>query len=55
MPKRLEPKRLGPKRLGAETSKGRNGLVAKRLVTQPSNLGVKRPVTPLSVECCTLH
>ena len=33
MPKRLGPKRLGPKRLGAETSRGRNGLVPKRLVT----------------------
>ena len=36
MPKRLGPKRLGPKRLGAETSRGRNGLVPKRLVT-PQN------------------
>ena len=27
------PKRLGPKRLGAETSRGRNGLVPKRPVT----------------------
>ena len=34
MPKRLGPKRLGPKRLGAETSRGRNGLVPKRLVTE---------------------
>ena len=33
MPKRLGPKRLGPKRLGAEKSRGRNGLVPKRLVT----------------------
>ena len=28
------PKLLGPKRLGAETSRGRNGLVPKRLVTR---------------------
>ena len=34
MPKRLGPKRLGPKRLGAETSRDRNGLVPKRLVTK---------------------
>ena len=34
MPKRLGPKRLGPKRLGAETSRDRNGLVPKRLVTE---------------------
>ena len=33
MPKHLGPKRLGPKRLGAEASRGRNGLVPKRLVT----------------------
>ena len=33
MPKRLGPKHLGPKRLGAETSRDRNGLVPKRLVT----------------------
>ena len=36
MPKRLGPERLGPKRLGAETSRGRNGLVPKRMVTPGS-------------------
>ena len=38
MPKRLGPKRLGPKRLGAEASRGRNGLVPKRLVTERTTL-----------------
>ena len=41
MSKRLGPKRLGPKRLGAETSRGRNGLVPKRLVTSKFNVGLK--------------
>ena len=40
MPKRLGPKRLGPKRLGAETSRGRNGLVPKRLVTGRNDPGI---------------
>ena len=30
----LVPIRLGPKRLGSETSRCRNGLVSKRLVTR---------------------
>ena len=29
-------KRLGPKRLGAKTSRGQNGLMPKRLVTNPA-------------------
>ena len=42
MPKCLGPKRLGPKRLGAEASRGRNGLVPKRLVTGRVDLILKR-------------
>ena len=38
MPKCLGAKRLGPKRLGAETSRGRNGSVPKRLVTSQHDI-----------------